>query len=45
MHIRHALLDTITGLRSDSRSLSAEVDVRDGLQAMATAGLQKHNNA
>ena len=45
VHIRHALLDTITGLRSDSRSLSAEVDVRDGLQAMATAGLQKHNNA
>ena len=45
VHIRHSLLDTITGLRSDSRSLSAEVDVRDGQQAMATAGLQEHNNA
>ena len=45
VHIRHALLDTITGLRSDSRSLSAEVDVRDGQQAMATAGLHEHNNA
>lgn len=44
-HIRYALLDSITGLRSDSRSLSAEVDVRDGQQTMAAAAPKEHNNA